>query len=108
MQIVAGILIVIGLLAFTGGTVGILRMPDFYCRLHPAGKLDSLGLLCCLLGLALYNISDFSWGSLLLSLKLLLVVVFIYQTSPTATHALADCALRAGLKYWRKGKMDKS
>lgn len=102
LSIISGIFIVLGMIFFTGGTVGILRMPDFFSRLHPAGKLDSLGLLCCLLGLALYNLNDFSWSSVLTSIKLLLVVVFLYMTSPTATHALADSAIRAGLKFWRK------
>ena len=87
---------------FTGGTVGILRMPDFYSRLHPAGKLDSLGLLCCLFGLALDNLNDFSAHSVITSIKLLLAVVFIYLTSPTATHSLADSGIRAGLRFWRK------
>lgn len=102
----AVILVVFGMVFFTGGTVGILRMPDFYSRLHPAGKLDSLGMFCCLLGLALYNLSAFSPGHFIMSLKILLIIMFIYITSPTATHALADSGIRAGLDFWRKKRND--
>ncbi|MFW5635338.1 MAG: cation:proton antiporter, partial [Thermodesulfobacteriota bacterium] len=42
MNILVGFFLVIGLVFFTGGAVGILRMPDFYTRLHPAGKLDTM------------------------------------------------------------------
>ena len=56
MDIVVTLLLIAGLFFFTGGALGILRMPDFYSRLHPAGKLDTLGSLLALLGLALYNL----------------------------------------------------
>ncbi|MBT8328360.1 MAG: monovalent cation/H(+) antiporter subunit G, partial [Desulfofustis sp.] len=37
MSLLAAILIISGLFFFTGGSIGILRFPDFYSRLHPAG-----------------------------------------------------------------------
>ncbi len=47
---IAIIFFIIGLIFFTGGTVGIIRMPDFYTRLHPAGKLDTMGLMSFVIG----------------------------------------------------------
>jgi multicomponent Na+:H+ antiporter subunit G len=101
------ILLTMGLIFFTGGCVGILRLPDFYTRLHPAGKLDTLGSLLMMLAVALFNLHHFSWGALLTSLKIILIVVFIFLSSPTATHAMVDAGVRAGLEPWTKGERGK-
>lgn len=104
MTLVAAVFIVLGLFFFTGGSVGILRFPDFYSRLHPAGKLDSMGLLMSLTGMALYVLQDFSLAALLTALKIMLIVVFVFITSPTATHAILDAGVRAGLGPWTAPK----
>ena len=102
MNIIVVFLLICGLVFFTGGAVGILRLPDFYTRLHAAGKMDTLGSLLMVLGLALYNLNDFSLGAVLTSLKILLIVLFIFILSPTATHAIVDAGFRAGLRPWTK------
>ena len=106
MNILVTLLIIGGLVFFTGGTLGILRFPDFYSRLHPAGKLDTFGLMTTLGALALYV--AFSDHAPLTALKIILIVVFIFLTSPTATHAILDAGVRAGLKPWRKSQKDES
>jgi multicomponent Na+:H+ antiporter subunit G len=68
------------------------RFPDFFTRLHAAGIADTLCALLILLGLALQA------GFTLVSLKLFLIFVFLFFTSPAATHALANAALHGGLK----------
>jgi multicomponent Na+:H+ antiporter subunit G len=103
MDFIVTLFLLGGLFFFTGGAVGILRFPDFYSRLHPAGKLDTLGLLLCLIGLALFNLHHFSLGAVLTSLKIILIVVFVFLASPTATHAIVDAGIRAGLTPWTKG-----
>ncbi len=102
MDILIMIITIFGLVFFTGGAFGILRMPDFYTRLHPAGKLDTMGIMLVIIGLALYNIEHFSLSSLLVSLKMILIVVFIFISSPTATHSIVDAGIRAGLVPWTK------
>ena len=104
MDIIVMILMGCGLIFFTGGGVGILRFPDFYSRLHPAGKLDTMGSLFMMLGLALFNLHHFTLGELLTSLKIILIVVFVFIASPTAIHAIVDAGVRAGLKPWIKGE----
>ena len=104
MDILVVLFIVLGFLFFLGGAVGILRMPDFYSRLHPAGKLDTLGILAMVMGLALYNLHHFSFEALLLSLKMFLIVFFVFLSSPTATHSIVDAGMRAGLRPWSKKK----
>ncbi|MFO8049257.1 MAG: monovalent cation/H(+) antiporter subunit G [Desulfosudaceae bacterium] len=104
MTIVSLLLIISGLLFFAGGSVGILRFPDFYTRLHPAGKLDTMGLLMTLGGMAVYVAGDMTLSALLTALKIMLIVVFIFITSPTATHAIADAGMRCGLWPWTKDR----
>lgn len=104
MTVVAAVFVILGLFFFTGGSIGILRFPDFYSRLHPAGKLDTMGLLMTMTGMALYTLVDFSLAALLTALKIILIVVFVFITSPTATHAIVDAGVRAGLEPWTPEK----
>jgi multicomponent Na+:H+ antiporter subunit G len=107
MDMLVTAFLVIGLVFFTGGGVGILRLPDFYTRLHPAGKLDTLGSLTMMMGVAIFNLHHFTWGALLTSIKIILIVVFIFLSSPTATHSIVDAGVRAGLEPWKKKEMRK-
>ncbi len=104
MDIVIIILLVSGLIFFTGGSVGIIRFPDFYSRLHPAGKLDTAGLVLTMSAMALYTLQELSIASLLTAVKIILIVIFVFFTSPVATHAIIDAGVRAGLKPWIKEK----
>ncbi|THB64213.1 MAG: sodium:proton antiporter [Desulfovibrio sp.] len=102
LEIIALCFIAMGLIFFLGGTVGILRLPDFYSRLHAAGKLDTLGSLNVLLGLALYSLAPISLLSVLTALKILLCMFFVFMASPSATHAIVDAGMDAGMPHWRK------
>jgi len=102
IDIITVILLCGGLFFFTGGAVGIIRFPDFYSRLHPAGKLDTAGLLMTMTGMALYSMHDISLNSLFTGFKIILIVIFVFITSPTATHAIIDAGVRAGLRPWTK------
>jgi len=82
------------------GAVGIYRFPDFYTRLHAAGVTDTLGAELILLGLVLQA------GFTLLTVKLLFIILFVFFTSPTSTHAIANAALRAGLKPYLANPSD--
>jgi multicomponent Na+:H+ antiporter subunit G len=74
------------------GAIGLLRMPDFYTRVHAASVNDTLGAALILLGLALQA------GWTLAAAKLLVIALLIFFTSPAATHALTKAALGRGLK----------
>ena len=99
---IAGFLVVTGMFFFAVGVVGILRFPDFYTRLHAAGKCDSLAAVLVIAGVSLYNLNDFSLGNLLVSLKIMAIAVFVFVASPTATHAITKAALVYGVKPWNK------
>ncbi|MCK9993643.1 MAG: multicomponent Na+:H+ antiporter subunit G [Alphaproteobacteria bacterium] len=73
------------------GAIGVIRMPDFYTRLHAAGMTDTMGASLFLAGMLLQT------GLGITSLKLILLWVFILFTSPIATHALINAAFSAKL-----------
>ncbi len=104
LTILSMVLIALGLFFFLVGTIGILRLPDFYTRLHAAGKCDSLASVLVILGVALYNLQPFTVASVLVSIKLLLIAAFIFVASPTATHAITEAALVLGVKPWTRKK----
>ena len=102
MNILVIVFMCLGFIFFLGGAVGIVRMPDFYSRLHPAGKLDTLGIFAMVTGLTLYNLEHFSLATVLLSIKMFLIVFFVFLSSPTATHSIVDAGMRAGLRPWSR------
>ena len=98
MNVGSIILLSFGVLFLLLGAIGILRFPDCYTRMHAAGKCDTLGSLLIVSGLALYH------GVSLESAKILFIAVFLFLTSPTATHAIARAALRNDLPLWTRGQ----
>jgi multicomponent Na+:H+ antiporter subunit G len=74
------------------GAVGLLRMPDFFTRMHAASLVDTVGAGLILLGLMVQA------GLSLATVKLVVIGLLIFFTSPTATHALARAALARGLQ----------
>ncbi|MEE8352537.1 MAG: monovalent cation/H(+) antiporter subunit G [Rhodospirillales bacterium] len=73
------------------GGVGLIRLNDVFTRMHAAGIIDTLGAGAVMAGLMIQA------GLGIVSIKLLLILVFIMFTSPTATHALARAALNGGV-----------
>lgn len=103
ITLISVILVLSGLVFFLGASVGLLRFPDFYTRMHAAGKGDTLSSLLVILGFAVYQLRDFhsfshDWLILLVILKLMAIVFFIFLTSPTATSALMDAGWEDGVK----------
>jgi multicomponent Na+:H+ antiporter subunit G len=74
------------------GALGLVRMPDFYTRMHAASVIETLGAGFILLGLMLQA------GFSLVAVKLLFIGLLIFFASPAATHALARAAMVRGLK----------
>lgn len=91
------VLLLVGAFFFFAGTVGLLRFPDVYSRLHALAKADNLGLGCVLLGLALQA------ESLAAALKLLLIWPLVMAAGASIGFAIAHRAHRLGIAPWRKG-----
>lgn len=73
------------------GGIGLLRLPDFFSRIHAASVTESMCAPCIIAGLMLQS------GLTLVTVKLAFLIIFLFLTSPTAAHALAKAALHGGL-----------
>ncbi len=85
------------------GSIGLLRLPDFYTRLHATGKCDTLGVGLIILGLLIYHLFYYSQYPLV-PVRLVFLIFFIFIANPTATHAILKAAYRTGLKPWKLGE----
>ena len=83
--------IVCGVVALLIGSLGLLRLPDVYCRIHAVGMIDTAGASFIILGMIIHE------GFTLVSVKLVLIGVFLFFTSPIATHAVAQVAYKSGV-----------
>jgi multicomponent Na+:H+ antiporter subunit G len=94
------ILLMGGSFFMLAGAIGILRLPDVYSRTHASGMTDTLGAGLMLIGMAIQA------GFTLAAVKLLMIILFIMFTSPTATYAVVHAALSEGLEPVLGGKDD--
>jgi len=92
IDVASWMLMVIGGAFCLIGATGVLRMPDFFTRMHAASVVDTLGAAFILLGLILQA------GFSLVTVKLIAIGVLLFFTSPVATHALARAALARGVE----------
>ena len=93
IDIVSWVCLVVGGFLCISGGVGVMRFPEFFTRMHAASVTDTLGSGLIIFGL-LFQVE----GDWIVAAKLLLIMFFIFFTSPTSGHALAKAALHAGLK----------
>ena len=94
LQWLGGLMVLAGIPFFLLGTLGLLRFPDVYTRLHALAKADNVGLGLVCVGLGLQS------GSLLLLLKLVLIWVLMLIASATAAGLIARTALARGIRPW--------
>lgn len=94
-DIIVTIFLFSGLFFFMVGTLGIIRFPDVFTRAHSAAKCDTLGAVLCLSSLVILK------GFSMVSLKIILILVFVWIASPTATHLIAKA------EYARQASLEK-
>jgi multicomponent Na+:H+ antiporter subunit G len=82
-EIIASVFIILGLFFFVVGAIGLIRMPDVFCRMHSTTKADTLGAGLVFFGLIIWQ------GFSFVSLNILVVLFFLWLTMPTAAHAIA-------------------
>lgn len=91
VEVLATALLSLGGIFCVIGAVGMLRMPDFYTRMHAASVIETLGAGLVIAGLMLLA------GLTLATAKLAILGLLIFFASPTATHALAKAAHERGI-----------
>ena len=92
LDIVSWVLLVTGSVFAMIGGLGLIRLPDVYTRMHGAGITDTLGAGLILAGLMVQG------GFSQVTVKLILILIFLLYTSPTSTYALANAAFHRGQK----------
>ncbi len=92
LDILSWILIMAGGILGVISAVGVLRMPDVYTRMHAASIADTLAIGLMFTGMMLQA------GWTIVTIKLILILLFIFFASPTTTHALAKAAIAGGIK----------
>ena len=80
--------------------LGMVRLPDFFARVHAVSKSETLGITLLLFGIILHE------GTTLVSLKIGLILVFVAIAKPVGAHLLTRAALRTGQMPWRKGRVE--
>jgi len=98
IEILSVALQIAGAFFYFAGTLGLLRFPDVYSRLHALAKADNLGLGCVLIGLALQA------ENVAVALKLLLIWPLALAASAGVSYAIARRADSLGIAPWRKEK----
>jgi multicomponent Na+:H+ antiporter subunit G len=89
IELMAAIFLLGGSVVIFIGSIGLLRLPDFFCRLHSAGVIDSLGAWLVLAGLLLLA------PSLVVAFKVIAIVVLLFVLTPVSSHALGRSALES-------------
>lgn len=95
MTVLVALCLAGGLFFHAVAALGVLRLPDFYTRLHAISKAETLGVLLTLGALVLWT------GPSLTAVKVGFVALFLFLANPTSTHAVGRAALRVGLRPWR-------
>ena len=93
-ELIATILLLIGFFFIAISAIGVIRLPDFYSRLHSSGMGETLGLMISFLGLAVFE------GLNLMTIKLLIVFLLVFLANPIGTHILGQAAIKSGLVPW--------
>jgi multicomponent Na+:H+ antiporter subunit G len=82
------------------GGIGLFRMPDLLTRMQAATKTATLGVGMIVLGVALH------FGTADVTVRALLIVVFLFLTAPVAAHMIARAAYLTGVRVWERTEID--
>lgn len=93
-EMAAALFIIGGLIFFIGSGIGMLRLPDFYSRIHASGNSETLGCMLTFIGLMIYE------GATLTSLKIAFVFLLVFMANPIGSHILSKSAYKSGHPIW--------
>ena len=99
IDIVSWVCLVLGSIFTFIGCLGLLRLPDVFSRMHGGALAETLGIFLLFMGMSIqaFVILPTSKAAILVVVKLALIMIFLFYTNPTTTHALAQAALWGGI-----------
>lgn len=95
LRVIVDIFLFIGCFFAFAGTIGILRMPDSFCRMQSSTNIATLGTAGVLIGGTIY---EFAIGNCAMAVKILVIAIFIILTNPIGGHAICRAAYRLGVR----------
>lgn len=100
-EFIAALFMLGGAIFFIASAVGMMRLPDFYTRIHASGNSETLGCMLSFIGLMIYE------GATLTSLKMAIVFIVVFLANPIGSHILSKAAYKSGHKIWTLKDMKK-
>ena len=104
IRIIIDVLIAVGAVFALAGTIGVLKMPDTFCRMQASTCISTLGVIGVCLGALLYCI--FIMGSASAAVKVVLIGALVLVTNPIGSHAIAKSAYQAGIRPEKEMEID--
>ena len=104
LRVIIDVLMVIGLVFCAAGVIGLLKMPDTFCRMQASTCISTLGVLCTAIGAVLY--AAVVMGSAGTAVKVGVIGLMIILTNPIGGHAIAKGAYKAGIRPEKKMETD--
>lgn len=99
VRIIMDILILVGCFFAFAGVIGIIRMPDVFCRLQSSTNIATMGTIGVILGTSLWTFSN---GNIAMGVKILVIGVLIILTSPIRGHVICKAAYKHGIRPEKK------
>ena len=93
-ELIAAIFMLAGLVFFIGSAIGMLRLPDFYSRIHASGNSETLGCTLSFIGLMIYE------GPTLTAVKMAFAFLIVFMANPIGSHILGKAAYKSGHAVW--------
>ena len=93
-EVIAALFLLGGLVFFVGSAIGMLRLPDFYSRIHASGNSETLGCTLSFIGLMIYE------GPTLTAVKMAFVFLLVFMANPIGSHILSKAAYKSGHPVW--------
>lgn len=93
-EFLAALFMLGGAIFFLASAIGMMRLPDFYSRIHASGNSETLGCMFSFIGLMIYE------GATLTTVKMALVFLIVFLANPIGSHILSKAAYKSGHKVW--------
>lgn len=93
-ELIAALFMLGGLVFFVGSAIGMLRLPDFYTRIHASGNSETMGCMLSFIGLIIYE------GPTLTALKMVFAFLIVFLANPIGAHILSKAAYKSGHPVW--------
>jgi multicomponent Na+:H+ antiporter subunit G len=98
---IPALMILLGAFFMSLASIGVVRLPDVWMRMHASTKSATFGIGCMAVGLAVSHLHDLG-----VVMRSIIIIGFVFQTAPVAAHMIGRAAYRMGVQPWMGTKRD--